>query len=97
MVCVSVILALPQRQQRVSLQVAPGTPVRDVLRQALDAGLDLSDSGLNPDTVPLAVYAEPVDDTYLPREGDRLELLRPLRQAPMTLRRQRAGGRKGRP
>lgn len=96
LISVSVLLARPQCQQRVTLQVWSETSVRTVLRMAIDAGLDLAGSDLAVDSVSLAVYGEHIDDGYRLADGDRLELLRPLRQAPTELRRQRAGKRGGR-
>jgi len=87
---IEVILAEPKRCQKIALAVGEGTTARDALRLAVDKGLDVKHSGIDPDAAPLGVYALKVDDEYLMREGDRLEVYRPLMQDPMELRRKRA-------
>ena len=92
---VRVVLALPQRQQQIALRLAPETTARVALGYAVVAGLDLAGTDLDAESVPLAVHGEQVEDHRALADGDRLEVLRPLRHTPMELRRLRAGRKNG--
>ena len=87
---VSVVLALPHRQQCIRLSVAAGCDARSAVRQAVEAGLETGGSAICPDTAPLAIHGERIDDAQRLVAGDRVELLRPLSLDPMEMRRRRA-------
>lgn len=84
---VQVVYALPQRQWVLPLQLPAGSTAGDALAA----------SGLA-DTVPgyaaiehtLAVYAQPVTAATVLKDGDRVEVLRPLLADPKQVRRARA-------
>lgn len=81
MIAVEVVLALPRRSHAVRLQVADGCTARQV---AVESGLPLE--GIDG----YAVYGKRVGADALLRDGDRLELLRPLQMDPKEARRRRA-------
>lgn len=89
---VDVVLAMPEAQYQVQLSLIQGTPAREVVRLALEAGLlpPGAEVDINPMEAPLGIFAEKVDDDYCCQNGDRVEVYRPLQQDPMELRRQRA-------
>ena len=86
---VEVLRAWPRRFERVELQLPEGATVRDAL---LAAGW-VED----PDVVAFAVFGQRVEVDTLLRDGDRVELLRPLLADPKEARRQRAGERRRAP
>lgn len=92
MIGIEVILAMPQVQYRLSLEVPAGTSAREAVRLSLEAGLlpPGADIDMEPLNAPLGVFAEKVDDDYCCQSGDRVEIYRPLQQDPKELRRQRA-------
>lgn len=78
---VEVVRAWPRRHEAVTVELAPGATVAEALRaSAWDlAGVD-----------GYAVYGERVSLQDTLRDGDRLELLRPLPLDPKQARRRRA-------
>jgi len=89
-IVVQVVLALPTRQQVLTLQVPHGTTAREVALQAARGGLDFDGAELQAASAPLGIYSERVDDEHIVGSGDRVEIYRPLQQDPMILRRKRA-------
>lgn len=89
---IEVILAMPQLQYRLALDVPPGTGAREAVRLALEAGLLPlgAEIDIDPLTAPLGIFSEKVEDDHCCQAGDRVEIYRPLLQDPMELRRQRA-------
>jgi len=85
-----VVLALPNCQQVVPLDVEVSCTARQAVKLALDAGLDAVDDELDVQKAPLGVYGLRVDDNAQLQNGDRVEIYRSLQQDPMELRRQRA-------
>lgn len=78
---VEVVLAWPRRAESVRLEVPPGTTVDEAVAR----------SGLSMDTVvACAVHGVRVERDALLRDGDRIELLRPLQADPKEARRRRA-------
>lgn len=91
MLRVEVVYALPQRQWLLSLELTPGASVRDAIVASNILALV---PGLNPDPEAWAedvgIFSEAVSlDTRL-RDGDRVELYRPLQIDPKESRRRRA-------
>ena len=82
---IEVVYALPQRQEQVVLDLAPGSTVLDAIRA----------SGL-PQRLPqiefghLGVWGRPVTPETMLRDGDRVEIYRPLIADPKEVRRERA-------
>lgn len=89
---VEVAYALPQRQYIVALTVAEGTTARQAVAMArMDAGF----SQLPPETfsqASLGVFGKQLKnpDTHVLREGDRVEIYRPLKIDPKAARQARA-------
>jgi len=82
---IEVVLAWPRRAESVRLDMPPGTTVGEAVAR----------SGLGLDGVTaLAVHGVRVEPDILLREGDRIELLRPLQIDPKEARRRRAAGPK---
>jgi len=79
---VEVIRAWPHRVESVMLDVPEGSTVADALASS---GFD----GLTP-TPPTAVHGVMADAGLVLREGDRVEVLRPLLLDPKEARRRRA-------
>jgi putative ubiquitin-RnfH superfamily antitoxin RatB of RatAB toxin-antitoxin module len=82
---VEVVLAWPRRFQAVMLELAEGATVADALAR----------SGLQPgsEVVAHALHGVRVEATQPLRDGDRVELLRPLQADPKEARRRRAAAR----
>jgi putative ubiquitin-RnfH superfamily antitoxin RatB of RatAB toxin-antitoxin module len=84
MIRVEVIRAWPRRHESVSLQLADGATVADAL-----AACGWPQEGVDGH----AVFGERVGADATLRDGDRLELLRPLLLDPKEARRRRASRR----
>lgn len=85
---VELLRAWPHRFERKELELPPGSCVADALSAA-----GLAD---DPETVAYAVYGVRVDLQTLLRDGDRIEMLRPLLADPKDARRRRADARRDR-
>jgi hypothetical protein len=81
MIRVDVIRAWPHRFDAVTLELAEGATLRDALAAS---GFPLDD------ITGFAVFGERETLEYRLREGDRVELLRPLQADPKEARRRRA-------
>lgn len=92
---ISVVMALPSRQQVMQLEVQKGCTARQAVQLAIAAGLDVPEE-VDIDNAALGVYGERVSDSDELKSGDRVEIYRPLQQDPMELRRQRAASEPGR-
>ena len=82
---VEVIYALPQKQERVLLDLPPGSTVQDAL-QASGLLQRLSQIELGR----LGVWGRPVTAETRLRDRDRVEIYRPLIADPKEVRRERA-------
>jgi len=84
---VEVVLAMPDSQKLVTLEVAGGSTVAEAIAQS---GLPemFEDFELNPDMV--GVFGNKVSLDQALQDGDRVELYRPLIADPKEVRRQRA-------
>jgi len=92
---VAVLLAEPDAQQRVSLELAPGSSAW----QAVEASGLLADRGdLDPTQLAVAIFGKQVPRERELEDGDRVEILRPLHEDPKSRRRRaaRAGRSLGR-
>ncbi len=91
-ITIEVVYALAEEQQLITLSVAEGMTARDALRHVVSQSLlvfpDFDEVTVAPDKLPIGVYGQTVPDDYVLKEGDRLELYRPLLQDPMERRRQ---------
>ncbi|HXC40092.1 MAG TPA: RnfH family protein [Burkholderiales bacterium] len=85
---VEVVYPLPERQGIVTLDLPAGSTVRD----ALAAYRDRSGQPMSPDIEHAAVarYGHVIDRNDPVKDGDRLDILRPLTVDPKDARRRRA-------
>jgi uncharacterized protein len=88
LIAAEVVYALPLRQSATVLEVAEGATVRDVLRLS---GVFEAHPELKVERCEVAIWGRIVDLDSPVRDGDRLELCRPLIADPKSARRQRAG------
>jgi putative ubiquitin-RnfH superfamily antitoxin RatB of RatAB toxin-antitoxin module len=73
-VCVQVVYALPERQFEATLHLRDGATVADAL-----AGTNLLERvGLNENDLRCAIFGCLVERTQVLRNGDRIDVLRPL-------------------
>lgn len=86
-IAVEVVYALPGRCWRFPLRLPEGATVADALAAA---DLPTAIPGVVVDPEGLAVYGQPVQPATTLRDGDRLEVLRPLEADPKLARRRRA-------
>ena len=77
---VDVVWALAARQRVVSLELAPGATARDAVKA----------SGLPGPYAALGRFGKQISPEAVLRDGDRIELLRPLAADPKEARRARA-------
>lgn len=89
MICIEVVYALPESQRLVALQVEDGCTV---LAAAQRSGLAQEFNDIDWNTVVLGIFGKIIQQPAqaLLREGDRIEIYRPLIADPKTARRQRA-------
>ena len=84
---VEVVLAMPERQELVSLDVAKGTTVAEAIEIS---GLPEKFKGFELDLKSVGIFGQKADPAKVLREGDRVEIYRPLIADPKEVRRQRA-------
>lgn len=95
LITIEVVYAQADEQQLITVSVERGTHARAALIKVLDQALVHlvgSDALLAPQDIPIGVYGLIVEDEYMLKEGDRLEIYRPLVQDPMERRRRVAKG-----
>jgi len=85
---VEVVFALPERQVLLTVNLGDGATVADALEASRIArqfpGEDL-------DTLQTGLWGQPVDRDRPVKDGDRVELFRPLEMDPREARRLKAG------
>jgi len=84
---IEVAYARPDQQRVVALRVAAGCSVREAL---LQSGLGDEFPEIDFRHCPVGVFGREIDDEYVIRSGDRLEIYRPLELDPRNARRKRA-------
>lgn len=86
-IAIEVAYALPDRQLVKALDVPLGTTAQ----QAVELSTIAADfDGLIPDDSPLGIFGKPVANDHVLREGDRVEIYRPLIADPKEVRKERA-------
>ncbi|MBW4010834.1 RnfH family protein [Neisseria meningitidis] len=83
---IEIVYGLPDRQALKTMQLAEGTTVRAA---ALKSGLDGIFEDLNLYSAPLGIFGKAVKDDTPLRDGDRIEVYRPLLIDPKEARRKR--------
>ena len=84
---VEVVLAMPERQELVSLEVPAGSTLTDAIKQS---GLPEMFEGFELDLAKVGIFGQKTDPEQVLRDGDRVEIYRPLIADPKEVRRQRA-------
>lgn len=84
---VEVVLGLPERQQLMSVEIAADTSCDEAISLS---GIYDSFPDLDLAEVPVAIWGRPVNRDHPLKEGDRIEMLRPLAIDPREARRKRA-------
>ena len=90
LITVEVVYAQADEQQLVTLSLKSGTQARAALIQVLEQQLltlAATEASLAPHEIPIGVYGLVVNDDYVLKHGERLEIYRPLLQDPMERRR----------
>lgn len=86
---VEVAYALPREQVIIVVAMAPGTSLRDAI---LCSGICRRFPEIDPDHCPVGVFGQLRDRAEAVRDGDRVEIYRPLTADPRESRRKRAAG-----
>lgn len=86
-ITVEVAYALPDRQQIVELKVPEGTTA---LQAATQSGITEMFEGIDLENAKLGIFSKPVSPQQALREGDRVEIYRPLIADPKEVRKARA-------
>jgi putative ubiquitin-RnfH superfamily antitoxin RatB of RatAB toxin-antitoxin module len=89
---IEVVYALPDRQRVVALQVEAGTSVAEAIRQS---GVLAEFPQIDLAQARLGIHSRRVDPQAVLRDGDRIEIYRPLLADPKSARRERARKRQG--
>lgn len=93
MIHVEVAYALPQRQAILGLSVPEGTPALEAARRS---GIAEKFGGIDLDNAKLGIFGKVVSPQQPLREGDRVEIYRPLLADPKEVRKERAARAKER-
>ncbi len=93
---IEVVYALQDDQTVFELTMTEGATVQDALQACGLLDKSYSDSSLNiiPGQTPVGIFGEKVTYQELLRDGDRVEVYRPLQIDPMQARRARAQAQK---
>ena len=86
-ICVEVVLAMPDRQEIVPLEVEPGTSLLDAI---VLSGLTGRFDGFELDLAKVGIFGHKAEPDRVLRDGDRVEIYRSLIADPKEVRRQRA-------
>ena len=84
---IEVVLAMPEKQELVALDLAVGATVADAIEQS---GIVAMFKDFELDTSKVGIFGQKVEQTQELRDGDRVEIYRPLLVDPKEIRRQRA-------
>ena len=85
---IEIVYGLADRQVLKSMTVVEGTTVREA---TLKSGLEVEFPELDLQQSPLGIFGKAVKDETVLRDGDRIEVYRPLLIDPKEARRKRAG------
>lgn len=84
---VEVVLAMPERQELVTLDVEAGTTLAEAIELS---GLPDKFEGFELDLENVGIFGHKTDQQQVLQAGDRVEIYRPLIADPKEVRRQRA-------
>jgi len=80
----TVVYATPERQYTRTVELPATATVQEALVSACCG------AGIPWESAAIGIFGEPVEREHVPRDGDRIEILRPLQQDPKLARRERA-------
>ena len=86
---VEVVFALPERQRLQSVELPDGSTVADAIKSS---GIADTFPGIDLEELQAGIWGRPAGRTCSLRDGDRVELYRPLEIDPREARRLKAGG-----
>jgi uncharacterized protein len=93
-ICVEIVYAQPQRSISKALLLSPGATIADALAQAASdpnfRGVDLANS-------PVGIFGKVARRDVALKDGDRIEIYRPLQDEPKLARRERASRKASKP
>ncbi len=89
MISVEVVFAEPGKQRLIEVEVEAGATVAQVLEAS---GIDRKFRGVDLTELPVGIWGKVVSRDATVRDGDRVELYRPLEVDPREARRLRARG-----
>lgn len=94
MMTIEVVYATPDRQELIELSVEEGATAGEAIEQS---GIVARFPGLDPGAQGIGIWGQPVSASQRLRDGDRVEIYRPLQMDPREARRQLAahGGAMG--
>ncbi len=84
---VEVVLAMPERQELVALEVTAGSTIADAITRS---GLPEMFEDFDLDPAKVGIFGHKANMDQVLRDGDRVEIYRPLIADPKEVRRQRA-------
>lgn len=87
LISVEVVLAMPDRQELVTLEVEEGTTLAEAISLSRVAE---KFEGFEPDLDRVGIFGQKTSADHVLRAGDRVEIYRPLLADPKEVRRQRA-------
>jgi putative ubiquitin-RnfH superfamily antitoxin RatB of RatAB toxin-antitoxin module len=86
-ISIEVVLAMPGRQELVALEVAQGTTLAEAIAAS---GVVEKFEGFEVDPAKVGIFSQKASLDQVLRDGDRVEIYRPLLADPKEVRRQRA-------
>jgi putative ubiquitin-RnfH superfamily antitoxin RatB of RatAB toxin-antitoxin module len=86
-ICVEVVLALPEKQKLVAMSIAAGSTLADAIEKSAIA--DMFEE-FELDLTRVGIFGRKASPDQVLRDGDRVEIYRPLIADPKEVRRQRA-------
>jgi putative ubiquitin-RnfH superfamily antitoxin RatB of RatAB toxin-antitoxin module len=84
---IEVVLAMPEKQELIMLDLATDATVADAIEQS---GIVAKFDGFELDEAKVGIFGQKVSMAQTLRDGDRVEIYRPLLADPKEVRRQRA-------
>lgn len=90
---VEIVCAMPDRASTLTLSLPPGSTVADALDRAVQSG-QFAENRLSAAAV--GIFGRIVSRDQVLKQGDRIEIYRPLAADPKTARRKRAASKSGR-
>jgi putative ubiquitin-RnfH superfamily antitoxin RatB of RatAB toxin-antitoxin module len=84
---IEVVLAMPEKQELIRLDLATDATVADAIEQS---GIVAKFDGFELDEAKVGIFGQKVSMAQTLRDGDRVEIYRPLLADPKEVRRQRA-------